>query len=220
MPSSTGHVQNYNELLDRIVKELARGDVRVDAVGWIAAAELEIFRDCDPKPADLKTTGTLTAGQTVLTLPKRTTQIHLFQLNLSPARTVVNRALAETVHQREIDSSGVPKYYNRQGQTLELGPGNGNAGTNYTLWYHGLPENLSEENQSNAIFELGWDAYLYGALYHGASYFGGHANQGEWEKMWLSKKASLADLFWDMDAGEPLESYSPQGTINDSHSEY
>ena len=180
MPSSVGHVKSYSELLERIVSELARGDIRVDAVGWVAAAELDIFRECNPKPADLKKTGTLAAGQDVLVLPRASTKIHLLQLDTSPARPIVNRALVETVHQREIDSSGIPKFYNWQGNTLELGPGNGEDDVGYTLWYHGLPDDLSEENQTNPIFEIGWDVYLYGALYHGASYFGGHANQEMW----------------------------------------
>lgn len=219
MPSEIGHISTYNELLDRIVAEFARGDIRVDAVSWVAATELEIYRDTKPKPADLKKTGTIALNQEELSVPRGTTHIYAFQLNLTSPIIVKNRSLAETVQIRELDASGIPKYFTWQGSVLELGPVAG-ASTPYTLWYRGLPSDLSEENQTNTIFEYGWDVYLYGALFHGASTFGGHPMVGTWQSMYQGKLKSLADLFWDMGASEPLEQFSVYGGINDSHSEY
>lgn len=219
MPSEVGHISTYNELLDRIVAEFARGDIRTDAVSWVAATELEIFRDTKPKPADLKTTGTIAKDDDTLRVPRGTTHIYAFQLNLSRPNIVVNRSLAEVVQRRELDASGIPKYFAWQGSVLELGPVAG-AVTPYSLWYRGLPAELSDENQTNLIFQYGWDVYLYGSLFHGSSTFGGHPMVQTWDAMYRGKLKSLADLFWDMDASEPLEQFSVYGQINDSHSEY
>lgn len=221
MAEAFGHIANYQELIEAIVGTLVRGDVSADAAQWIAATELEIYRDCNPTPGDQKTTGTLATSAESITLPNKTISIRNVRLDISPIKNLKIANLDRIMDLRESDPSGIPKNYYRYGNILELGPGNGTAATtNYTLWYFGLPDPISPENPTNDIFAIGWDVYLYGALMHSAPYLGDDARIATWSALYLTKKDSLKNAFWRGRLDGTMEQYSSTSHfLSDSHSE-
>ena len=217
MPNANGHISNYQELVDGILSELARGDVSVDAMRWIAATELELFRDCDVRVGDQKITGTLAPGDEKIELPAGTLNIRHIQIDTDTPVQLRISSLSQIMEVRASDKSGIPKRYYLFADTLELGPANSGTGsTPYTLWYYGLPLPLSESNPTNELFRLGWDAYLYGALMHSAPYLGDDERVTTWGELYILKKESLRVTYWRSRMSGTLEQ-QPDVHLSDSH---
>lgn len=225
MPDRTGDIRSYSTLLDAVVNTLARGDLRVEARTWVQAAEAEIFRDCNIQEGDQKTTGTLGSGADTLTLPDNCLDVHQIQLDDTNLTVLTPADLQKISEWRRIDHSNIPKFYWRHGNTLELGPGRGSGDPiTYTLWYYGQPPKLSEENQVNEVAQLGWDAYLYGALRHSAPYIGDDPRINTWERFYsggpgvAGAKQSLKLAYWRSRLSGPLQMRT-DFEINDEHAE-
>ena len=214
----SGHIDNYQDLLEAVVSELARGDVSLEASRWIAATELEIYRDCNPRPGDQKISGTMAASDSTIPMPDGAISLVHLQLDLSPLRVLKIATLDKIMALRENDKSGIPSKYFLYGNELEVGPANGGDGTTpYTMWYYGLPPKISMNVPTNEIFQLGWDAYLYGALMHSAPYLGDDARLVTWASLYSSKKDSLQSAYWRSRMSGHLEQ-QPDTYLSDSHS--
>jgi hypothetical protein len=214
-----GNISSYQDLVEAVVGTLARGDISVEARTWIAATELELFRDCDVAEGDQKLTGTIAASATSIPLPRGYISLNHIQIDGTTLTYLKVATMDQITLYREGDQSGVPKFYCRFGQTLELAPvNNGSAGTPYTMWYYGLPVPISNDNPSNELSELGWDAYLYGALMHSSPYVGDDERIPMWEGLYRSKKSSLQKAYWRSRLSGPLEQ-RPDFVVNDRHAE-
>lgn len=217
MSDANGHISTYQELVGGILSELARGDVSVDAMRWIAATELELFRDCDVRAGDQKITDTIPPDGNTITLPVGFLNLKHLQIDSTNPIQMRIASLSQVMKTRAFDTSGVPKQYYLFGNTLEIGPNAGSDDTlGYTLWYYGLPSPLSESNPTNELFRLGWDAYLYGALMHSAPYLGDDERIAIWGALYNLKKESLRVTYWRSRMSGSLEQ-QPDVHLTDSH---
>lgn len=197
MPEGISHVESYEELCAAVGATLHRTDMRASIPQWVAAAELEIFRDCDIRPADQVKTGTIAASSGVIPVPAGAFDIRHIELGTTPGVTLRLADLDQIRKKRENNTAGPPLYFAVVGDEIWLGPSNGDSGSiAYTMVYYGQPEPLSEENPTNALLRLGWDAYLYGALFHASPHIGADARIPTWTAYWATKKESLKLAYW------------------------
>lgn len=221
MADAGGPIESWSELVARVCSTLLRPDLAAECEGWIQLAEAEIFRDCDVKAGDQTKSGTLSAGAESLDLPTGCLEVRAMSVaDGSRNRTLTAASLDEIVRRRNQDTSGVPFLFHQFGETLELAPvANGTGTQAYKLWYYGTPEPLSNYNQRNLLLDLGPDAYLYGALKHGAIRIANPERQALYEPQFERAKGALTRAYWRSRLPGKLEMRT-DFSVDDRHTSY
>lgn len=218
MPEGIGPIYDYDELVRVIEATIHRRDLASRIPGWVAAAELEIYRECNVRPGDQILSGTFVGGETQLTLPYGTQRAQKLELKDGD-----NRWSPEVVSQDRLglfleESDGIVRGIMQWGDALQLAP-SPKAGVTYRLFYYGLPAPLSRQNKTNRLFEMGWDAYLYGALVLAAAYMADDERVPLWVSLAGQKLGSLKRAVWRSRAGGGLLTQRPDFQVHDRHTE-
>lgn len=222
MPEASGVINTYSELLTAITDTLLRPDLAHEAPRWVQQTELELVRDCDVRAADQTKTGNFTASATSLTLPAGLIEIRSLQVTraANDLRYMEVAAPDRIIARREQDSSGVPSLFYVHGDTIEFAPAAHATDTiPYVLKYYGLPEPLSNYNQSNLLLEMGSDALMYGALRHGAIRIADPDRTALYAQTFASAKESLRRAYFRSRMTGPLQQ-RPDSNIDDRHAGY
>lgn len=218
MPEGIGTIYDYDELVRTILKTIHRRDLESECAGWIAAAEIELYRDCDVRPGDQILTGTFAGGEASLTLPYGCHRPVKLELRQGDSRWTPDLRSLDQLAQYFEEDDGLVRAVAIWGDSIQLAPTPA-AGVTYRLFYHGLPAPLSRTNKTSRLFEMGWDAYLYGALVLTAPYIGDDERIVVWGALYEKRKASLKRAVWRARAGAGLLTTKPDFHVSDRHTE-
>jgi hypothetical protein len=220
MAEGIGTIYDYDELVKVILSTLHRPDLEPKAAGWIAATELELYRDCDVRPGDQILSGTFVGGETQLALPYGCHRPIKLELKDGDNARWTPRLVSLDqlgVYLDDYDD-GLPRAVAVFGDAIQIAP-TPKAGLTYRLFYHGLPLPLSRTNKTSRLFEMGWDAYLYGALTLTAPHIGDDERLPVWGSLYGLKKASLKRAVWRARTGAGLLTSKPDFRVSDQHVE-
>jgi hypothetical protein len=218
MPEGIGTIYDYDELVRVIEATIHRRDLSTRIPSWIAATELELYRECNVRPADQILTGTFVGGEAQIDLPYGTHRVQKLELNQGDDRwtpeVVSLDRLADYIDQADGRTRAVVIW----GDSLQLAPPP-EAGITYRMFYYGLPAPLSRANKTSRLFEMGWDAYLYGALSLASAYMGDDERIPVWAALAASRRDSLKRAVWRSRAGGGTLATRPDFQMYDRHTE-
>lgn len=193
-------MRTYGELVDAIQDQLSRSDLTYKIPDWISMAEKALSRFIQLKDGELFTTGTLVPGQAWIDLPEGFKRAIHFEIQASTlvVLRVVNFAKRTDVLENTVD--GVPQTVSYLGRRAYLAPAPAEA-NDYHLFYYGLPQPLSETNDTNDLLEMGPDVLMYEALIHSAPFIGDDERIVTWTALRNEGRETLKREYWDAQAG-------------------
>jgi hypothetical protein len=218
MPEGFGPIADFDELVRSIASTLHRKDLVGEIPQWIASTELELFRDCNVRPGDQISTGTFVGGEAQLALPWGAIRPVALELTQASRKWVPQLVSINNLPTYLEETDGLVRAVAVFGDAIQLAPAPA-AGTTYRLFYHGMPAPLSRQNRTTRLFEMGWDAYLYGALLRSAPWIGDDERIPTWGQFFGSAKASLKLSVWRSRTGGGLLTVKPDFQVMDRHTE-
>lgn len=218
MPEGIGTIYDYDELVRVIEKTIHRRDLSTSIPGWIAATELAIFRDCNVRPGNQTMTGTFAGGESQLAMPYGTHRFEKINMRDGDVRWTPDVVSLDWIETYAGEADGYVRGVATWGDALLFAPAP-KAGIAYTLFYYGLPAPISRQNKTNRILEMGWDAYLYGALVLASAYMGDDDRIPMWAALSSDMRGSLKRAVWRSRAAGGKLVTQPDFQMFDRHTE-
>lgn len=218
MSEGVERIMDYDELVERIVSTTARSDLREEVPSWIGRAEIEIFREVRPRPSEQIATGTTTGGETSIALPYGAIEPRFIEFTYGWGRRVPETVPAHRLAESLEETDGIVRVVAIFGDAIQLAPAP-SAGIPYRLFYFGMPAPLSRRNKTTRLFEMGWDAYYYGALFHGAPELQDDSRIQTWGSYFQRALDSLKRAVWRAEAGAGPLRMRPPMQVDDRHGE-
>lgn len=218
MPEGFGPIADYDELVRSILATIHRRDLESECAQWIAATELELFRDCKVRPGEQILTGTFVGGETQIALPYGTIETLSLELTQGETRWTPGPVSLSELHKYLDPADGLTRVVATFGDAIQLAPSPA-AGITYRLFYRGMPAPISQQNKTTRLFEMGWDAYLYGALLRSAPFIADDERIGTWAQFYAASKESLKRAVWRARAGPGPLVIRPDFEVHDRHND-
>ncbi len=179
----------YSDLKASVADWLHRDDLSAAITDFVALAEARINNELFCQQQITSTTLTTVSGTSTVTLP--TDWLRIIRANVSDQYQALELISPHKFDQLYADAStGVPRHYLIEADSLVLGPTPSSAYTIELTYYAEIPA-LSDSATTNWLLTRWPNVYLFGALCESAPYTGDDSRLQMWEARYQQALTAL-----------------------------